>query len=308
MDFRSLRYFAEAASSESFSRAAEKLGRTQPALSRCIQDFEAELGFKLFERVGRRASITAHGQTLLSHIEIILNEVEALKEKARLIAAGRMSVLRVGSTINLIERIFPEILRRYKTQWPHVEVSLKPDGASTLLESVEKAEIDIAVTRHAGGQFLVGRKAFPTYLIAALPTEHPLAKAKFLTIKDLNGERLLAAPASSASRIMLQAACQAAQVRPWIVFENHELSALVALAAVGQGVAIIPSIADTRRFDVKVLPIMNNGTPLVSWTSLIWDGRRQLPVYAEDFIRLAITHLKSHYPGRDLQMRGSKKQ
>ena len=302
MDLRSLTYFVEVAESQSFSRAAAKLNRTQPALSRCITDLEADLGFKLFERMGRKIAITAHGKVMLEQIKVVLAHVEAVRERAQLLATGKTSVLRVGSTVNLIERIFPEILRQYRAKWPHVEVSLKPEGASALLASIEKADIDIAITRHLGGRFLTSRLAFPTYVIAVLPTGHRLSNKTWLDIKELAGERLLTAPTSAASRMLLDSAFLSAHIRPWIAFENHELSALVALAEVGQGIAIVPSSADTKRYSVRPLPVIVGGAPLVGWTSLVWDQRRKLPDYAQGFIDIALRHLKTNYPGRELKI------
>ena len=137
MDLRSLRYFAEVAETENFSRAAERLHRSQPALSRCMRELEEELGLRLFERMGRRVVLTSNGRALLGRVRLLLKEVDGLTEHARLLAAGKTQILRVGGAANFIEQVLPEVLRRYRQAWPQVEVMLEPEGGSALLAALE---------------------------------------------------------------------------------------------------------------------------------------------------------------------------
>ena len=302
MDLRRLRYFAEIAETENFSRAAVRLHRSQPALSRCMQELEGELGLKLFERVGRRVALTSNGRALLGRVRLLLNDVDGLVEQARLLAAGKSSILRVGGAANFIERALPEVLRRYRTSWPQVEVMLEPEGGSALLAALERGEIDIALTRYAQSAFLDAQLAFPLYVLAAVRRGHRLARQKSVTIHDLEKERVLVAPASVTSRRLFESACLESQIRPRIALESHELNALVALAEADQGVAVIPSSVDVRGRSVVALPVFHHGKPLASWTALVWDRRREQSDYAKDFVRQACGYLKKNYPGHDLDL------
>ena len=82
MDLRHLRYFLQAAESKSVLGAARQLRLSQPALSRQIHDLEGELGVDLFERAGRGSALTGAGEDLLPFARRVLNEVDALRERA----------------------------------------------------------------------------------------------------------------------------------------------------------------------------------------------------------------------------------
>lgn len=302
MDLRSLRYFAEIAETENFSRAAARLRRSQPALSRCMQDLEGEFGLKLFERVGRRVTLTSNGRALLGPVRILLNDVEGIAEQARLLAAGKTALLRVGGTANFIERVLPEVLRRYRARWSQVEVILEPKSGSAVLTALERGEIDIGITRYAQSTFLDAKLAFPLYVLAAVPSGHRLARQKSVTVHDIERERLLVAPASGTSRRLFESACQDSRIRPRVALASPELNALVALAQADQGVAVIPSSVDVRGRSVVALPIFHRGKPLASWIALVWDRRRDQPDYAKDFVRRACAYLKANYPGNDLEL------
>lgn len=300
MDLRSLRYFAEIAETESFSRAAARLRRSQPALSRCMRELERELGVRLFQPRGRGIALTSNGRALIGPIQRLLSEAEAIAEHARLLGTGKTSILRVGVSANMIESALPAVLKRYRARWPNVEIVLKTEGGSALLTALERGEVDIALTRYAQSDFLASRPAFPVYILAALPRGHRLSRQRSLSILDLAGERLLVAPPSVTSRRLFESACQSSQVRPRVALETHELNALVALAEADQGIAVIPSTVDTTGRSVTALPIFHDGKPLASWMALVWGVHREQPDYAKGFVRLACETLGKVYPGRDL--------
>lgn len=100
MNIQQLRRFVELADRGSFTKAAERTNLTQPALSRSILQLEAELGMKLFDRIGRRNELTAFGRTLLDHARQVLFEAEELERVAKLQKAGKAGLVRIslGST------------------------------------------------------------------------------------------------------------------------------------------------------------------------------------------------------------------
>lgn len=302
MNLRSLRYFAEVAATENFSRAAARLHRSQPAISRGIQELEAELGLKLFQRDGRRVALTPQGRALLEQIRPLLLQVEAVQEHARLLAAGKTRILRIGAVANLIERVLAEILRRYREKWPQVEVVLQPEGGAAVLAAIERGEIDLALARYTQSPALESQLAFPFHVLAVLARRHRLASAKSVSIRDIAAERLLIGPQSINSRRLFDAACQESGVRPRIALESVEFNALVALAEAGEGIAVVPSMVNTARHAVSAVPIVHKGTTIGAWTAFVWDRRREQPDYVRDFVREACSHLKSRYPGKDLKL------
>lgn len=302
MDLRRLRYFAEVAEAQSFSRAAARLHRSQPAVSRCIQDLESEMGVKLFARAGREVTLTPNGRAFLERARLLLSDAEALAEHASQLAAGKTSALRIGGTTNFIDRVLPEVLRRYRLRWPRVEIYLQPMEGPALFSALERGEIDVAITRYAHSAFLEAELAFPLYVLAVLASGHRLCKRPSLAVQDLRSERVLIGPSSVVSRRLFESACRASGIRPRISFESIEFNALIALAEAQQGVAVVPSTADWRGRAVNALPLHHRGKPLGSWTALVWHKRREQPQHAKDFVRQACRQLKSNYPGSDLDL------
>src|SRR5687768_11128963 len=122
MDLRHVRTFVTVAELGTVSKAALHLRITQPALSRQISELEHEIGFQLFDRVGRRLLLTSEGEELLSDCRGLLNYAGALDERARLLRRGDIGVLRVAGSPQHIESVVSQFLHRYAERYPNVQV------------------------------------------------------------------------------------------------------------------------------------------------------------------------------------------
>jgi DNA-binding transcriptional LysR family regulator len=98
MDLRQLRGFVTIVEAGGFLRAADRVHLSQPALSRQIHALEAELGVRLFDRIGRRVRLTSEGEDLLALSRRLLTDAESLGERARALKSGRSGLLRVDSS------------------------------------------------------------------------------------------------------------------------------------------------------------------------------------------------------------------
>jgi DNA-binding transcriptional LysR family regulator len=132
MELRHLRYFVGIGEEENCRRAAQRLNVAQTGLSTQIQDLEAELGFKLFDRLPRGVKLSAAGRLFLEDARRILQQVS---EAAARVARGQSGTLRVGFTENASWRgVVPESLRRFRERQPDAELQL------TLATSLEQIE------------------------------------------------------------------------------------------------------------------------------------------------------------------------
>src|SRR5215813_12325186 len=136
MELRDLRYFVAVAECLGFSRAAQSLRISQPALSRQIKSLEDELGIRLFDRVGRRTMLTAAGSELLDRGRALLHESESIKARASDIAGGSRGLLRLGATPHAYESFVADLLGRFRRANPQIEITLVEDGAANLLDAV----------------------------------------------------------------------------------------------------------------------------------------------------------------------------
>jgi DNA-binding transcriptional LysR family regulator len=299
MELRHLRYFIAVAEAGSVLRAAERLGLTQPALSRQIRVLEKELGVQLFDRVGRRIQMTAEGADLLRHSRELLVSAAALTDRARALLTGDAGILRVGASPQTLESVLATFLPRYRRAHPAVEFQLVSDGGAELLRRLDRGEIQLSVS--ISGDAFYYRHLFPARLLAVMALSHPLVGRGTLEIARLAKEPLLLLRREFASRRFFDGACAVAHVRPRVALETASAHTLIALARAGYGVAVVPSTVEFGGGNVRVAPLTAGGQALGRWIGINWDPRRFLPRYAFDFIEALRVRTRTTYPGQDFE-------
>lgn len=186
MDFDQLETFIEVARLSSFSRAAEKRFRTQPAISSQIRSLEEEVGAKLLDRSGGRVSVTASGKLFLKFAEETLDArkavVTAIAETER-VPRGEIVV---GANEGTCLHILPEVFAEFKKQYPDVSVSIKRADYSKVLESVIDNSVDFGVvSMPITDPRLTAVLIHKDELVLIAPPRHPLAKLKSASAADI---------------------------------------------------------------------------------------------------------------------------
>jgi LysR family transcriptional regulator, cyn operon transcriptional activator len=296
MELRHLQYFVAVAEAGSVLRAAERLGLTQPALSRQIRVLETELGVRLFDRVGRRIQLTAEGADLLRHSRELLVSAAALTDRARALLTGDAGILRVGASPQTMESVLATFLPRYRRAHPAVEFQLVSDGGAELLRRLDRGEIQLSVS--ISGEAFYCRFLFPARLLAVMAPSHPLVGRGALEIARLAKEPLLLLRREFASRRFFDVACDLAHMRARVGLETGSAQTLIALARAGYGVAVVPSTVLCGS-KVHVAPLIAGGQTLGQWLGINWDPRRFLPRHAFDFIDALRARTQTTYPGQE---------
>lgn len=298
MELRDLRYFVAVADCLGFSRAAQNLRISQPALSRQIKSLEEELGIRLFDRVGRRTLLTAAGADLLDRGRALLQESESIKGRASDLAGGSRGLLRLGATPHAYESFVARLLARFRRASPEIDITLVEDGAATLVEAVKRGSIHVAVASLPAGTGLEGRPLFPFGIVAVVPRSHPLAARRIVEVTQLASHPLLLMNRSFLTRQLFDSACHSLHVVPRVVLESNSAQSLLSLAEHGQGVAILPSTVRLGQTKQKVIPLRHGGKPVGLWMSVIWDGKRYLTPAAKTFVDVAYQFTRRRYPGK----------
>ncbi|HKZ06352.1 MAG TPA: LysR family transcriptional regulator [Methylomirabilota bacterium] len=284
MDLRHLRYFVSVAEHANVSRAALRVHISQPALSRRIRELEAELGVRLFDRVGRQVRLTAEGDDLLRQAREVLARADSLDERARALRGGAVGTLRVGANPLLIQSGLPRVLTRFRRARPGVDVRLTEDGGVRLVELVERGDLHVAVTAVAAGTRLASRLLFPIRVLAVAGRRPVWKSRRTLEVRELADEPLLMLRPTFTSRRLFDAACRIAHVEPRLAVESAEPRSLIELAAAGHGVAIVPSTLRALPRSLTAMAVVQEGRALGTWIGVVWDSRRALPAYAAAFI------------------------
>ncbi|ALU91608.1 LysR family transcriptional regulator [Herbaspirillum rubrisubalbicans] len=145
MDFRDLKYFAVIAEEGHVGRAAERLFKTQPALTKCIDRLEEQLGAPLFERAGRGIRLTAVGQALLNRARQISLMMDETAREIGDYAHGREGNIRLGCIPTLAEHILPGLCQELLREAPKVTIELKVSMNDVLLAGLKTGELDIVL-------------------------------------------------------------------------------------------------------------------------------------------------------------------
>jgi len=258
MNLRHLRTFVAVADAGGVRRAATRVNLSQPATSRQIHALEAELGVRLFDRIGRRVQLTSEGEDLLQRSRRLLSDAEAIGERARALKSGQTGVLRVGATPQLIESMMVAFLAQYQRRHPGVEIQLTEDGGIRLPTRLERGDVHLA-TIPEGDERFDSRLLYPIYVLAVMARDHRLRRRAVLDVVDLAGDPLLLLTRAFASREWFYSACQAARIRPRVCFDSAAPQTLIALAAGGHGIAVLPQGVLIPRAKVHAVPLVHRG-------------------------------------------------
>jgi len=139
-----------------------------------------------------------------------------------------------------------------------------------------------------------------------LPKTHRLSRRVVLDIAELADEPLLLLNHEFGSRVWFDAACNIAGIDPRVLLESGAPHTLMALAAIGYGIAVLPSNVHILPSAVRIAPLLHRGAPVGRWSVIAWNPQRFLAPYAEQFIEELVAHAQRAYPGHGLMRRAPK--
>ena len=294
MDLKRLRTFVTVAEKGTVSGAAAALRITQPALSRQLQDLEAEFGVSVFEKVGRRLRLTAEGAELVGMCRTLLRHADDVLEYARSLAEGDSGELHIGATPHTIASVFTGFLRQFAAKYPRVRVKTVEAGAVDQLELLRRGELHAAVGVQEGKDWEF--TAYPLPLIKILAAYNPAAGFSFAAtadVRELADVPLLLLVQGYGSRKSFDAACRLERVVPKVFMESSAPETLLALAREGHGAAVIPATAPVDRRSLHLSALTFRGSPLTTEIAVLWRGTRRLPRYAEAFSAMFAEHMRT---------------
>ncbi len=145
MDFRDLKYFEVIAEEGNLGRAAERLHRTQPALTKCIDRLEEDLGAKLFEKDGRGMRLTVAGEVLVRRTRQMAIMVEETAREMQDYAGGLQGTVRIGCVPTVAEHLMPAVFEQLLAEAPAIVVNLAVGMNDNLLASLRDGDVDLVV-------------------------------------------------------------------------------------------------------------------------------------------------------------------
>lgn len=268
MELRHLRYFAALAEHLSFTVAAQNVHVTQSTLSHQIRQLEEELGCLLFEREGRRVTMTEAGELFLERVRNALREVDEGVSAVRF-AAGEMSgVVRIGATHTFNLHIIPRCVSLFLQRHPSVRVDVLEMTGDGIAQALLRGDLDIGVTYKPNDALpLRFEPLYTEEMMLAVGLRHPFAKRRFVRMSELNLQRMVLLPRSFSTRVLLDESFRMANAAPVIVAEMNAIAPMIELVR-ETDIATIVSTHALRREDVKMIPL-DSPTPVRS-PGLLW--------------------------------------
>lgn len=249
MDINQLEVLVAVAREKSFSRAADVLDRTQPAVSQAIRRLEKEVGEKLFDRSSKDGTLTIAGEVLLDYAKQMLNLRQnagvAIKELKNL-HHGKVTISANEHTVFCLLPIIEEFSRRH----PLIKVEVKRGVASRIPTEITAREVEIGIISFKPKDESV--KSIPIFtdeLVLVVSPQHSLAGKSTVSIKDLGTETFIAHNAQSPYREKVISAFDKYQVKLNISTELPSLEAIKKLVEKGVGVALVPKLTAQSEID-----------------------------------------------------------
>ena len=292
MEFRHLKYFVTVAEELHFSRAAEKLYLTQPALSKQIRALEAELQVKLFDRAKQRIKLTRAGETFLETARRILTEVERGTENTKKAAREELGQLSIAFTAAALHTILPPIMTQFQQIYPDVELILTELCTEDQVEALQSDRIDLGFLHppiRDRDRSLNLHLLQEDSILLAIPASHPLAEQEKIAIASLANQPLILYPRQKGPVIYEQflRSCQLAGFVPNVVQEVEAAQTRLGLVAAGIGISFI--LSSTQNLSAKgvVYRSLDEELPKLQ-LSLAWQKDNLSPVL-QKFLQVA-TH------------------
>ncbi len=244
LSVRQLRAFVAIARLNSFTKAAEVLHTTQPALSAQINQMEAALGVRLFTRSTRLVTLTQVGRELLPMVDKIAQDLGAVASHAKGISqktAGRVAIAALPS---IASSFLPQVIADFSKQFPGIQVTLSDGLADSIAQLVYLDRVDFGVGSSAPNDrqlefTLLGSDE----LVAVLPANHALATSKRLKLKQLLDQPLILMNRGTSVRRVVDEACAAQGQLPLAAYEATYMSTAIGMVRAGLGLTLLPSSA-----------------------------------------------------------------
>jgi DNA-binding transcriptional LysR family regulator len=251
MELRHLRYFTAVVEFKGYREASRRLHIAQPSISQAVSDLEDELGLKLFSRTGRNARLRSEGEIFYADAVRILQQAETAILTAKRAAQGEVGRLSIGFIGSATLSFLPDLIRRYKLEYPDVKLVLHDLYPVELDQACDRGEIDIAITRTLSLERSKNRQSrvlLRDPLVAVLPRSRKL-KRKKIRLADLANERFILFHRQGAPGVFdtIVGACRSQGFSPRVDNEPNSMQTILSLVEAEEGVAIVPASTSNLR-------------------------------------------------------------
>ena len=287
MELDQITAFLEVARQQSFSRAAEKLYRTQPAISAQIRSLELECGQKLFDRLGRKIFLTRSGEVLLEYGQKLVGLHRETLQRVREAHGTAGGKLLLGANEATCLYVLPQVFAEFKRKYPQVGISFYRNFSHKILQKMGENQIDVGiVTLPVVHNNL---KVLPIYedeLQVVVPAGHPFAKRASVKLEEMAAEPLIF-PKGGHTRELLEKIFHKYRHDLQISMELASVESIKKFVGAGLGISLLSSTyaqMETKQGVLKLVPLQ--GTKIIRKLGLVYRTDRHLSRAVEAFVEI----------------------
>lgn len=243
MELRRLEYFLAVAEAGHFTRAAESMHVSQPALSQQIKKLEAELGAPLFDRLGRGVELTEAGELLLPRVRRVLSELDDAETAVEELRGLQRGTVRLGTVQTTGEYLIPDAVSRFHEAHPNVNVSVEERSAPGIERGLQEGALDLGIGFVTGEQNgLDVSPLFDESLVVIVGRDHPWSHRSTLPVSALEERPLVLLPEGYCTRRLVDRAFQSAGVQPTVRLELNSIAGILQTVKKTGAATILPRL------------------------------------------------------------------
>ena len=289
MEFREIATFLQAAQLKSFSKAAKKLNYSQGTVTIQIKNLEAELGVRLFDRIGKQISLTGRGEQFYQYAVTLMKNMEEIKcslSDTRELTGS----LALGTIESLCSSLLPPILSEYHRRFPQVNVSVVIDSPRVLLDKLNDNSLDIVyfLDKRISDRRWVKVLEEPEDIVFAASSKHPLAGRSGLKLDEVISHPFLLTEKAASYRHILDQylAAYGKQIRPFLEIGNTDF--IVHMLGENTGVSLLPFFSVRQDIEAGRLAALDvKDFHMQIWRQIVYHKDKWMTGEMAEFLKLA---------------------
>jgi len=294
MTFAQLRTFEAVARLNNFSRAAEELHLTQPAVSAQVVALETALKLKLFDRVGKTFTITEQGRVVLQCAVDLHSRVKQMQRELEDLNQLNRGSLRIGASQVVGVYLLPDILLHFRELYPLVELAVKVQPYRQIIEMLLRGELDIAVIGEGtavADERIAVKPIMEDELVVIAASSHPATEDGMVKAAELSHMPFVLPSSESASGESVLDQVHAAGIELHSVLEFGNVGAVKKAVEAGLGVSIVSRYAVARELEEgRLHSIAVKGLRFTRHVSLCWHHERPFSKVTTAFVHFIQRH------------------
>ena len=305
--FRQLRVFNEVARHLSFSKAAQALHLTPPAITMQVKELEGHVGMPLFERNGRQVALTTAGEYMLVFARRMLSTLKDAEDMAARLQRLEVGTLTIGM-VSTAKYFVPRLLAEFRREHGGIEVKLAVGNREQLVRMLQANELDIGIMGRPPKELATRAEPFAAHPhVFVAPVDHPILMQGLQSVEALRSFSFITREVGSGTRAAMEKFFAAARFQPQVAMEMASNETIKQAVMAGMGLSFLSLHTLGLELDNRLIGILKvEGTPVVRAWNVVHMLSKLLSPAAEAFryfmLERGETYLAEHY-GRHLTLK-----